>query len=288
MTTSNSLTDKAMLARLSITQWTARKLDKRVTEEVRVHHGASADAGRYNKALISAEAIKTIQQAATAGRELHYTYTLPWKDDGARILPAAAYLEYTGKMRSLRADFDAAVNAFCCDYPNYVAEARQRLNGMFREDDYPSVDRIRARFGWSVSIDPLPDGADFRVSLSDGEADRIRAEIDASTRQALADGLQDAWRRLHEALSHAASRLADPEAIFRDSLIGNLQELCSILPLLNFAQDSNLERARQEVETRLAGLKPDTLRLDAKARAQAAQDAQNIMADMSAFMGGAS
>ena len=45
MTTSNSLTDKAMLARLSITQWTARKLDKRVTEEVRVHHGASADAG---------------------------------------------------------------------------------------------------------------------------------------------------------------------------------------------------------------------------------------------------
>ncbi|GMU21863.1 MAG: hypothetical protein AMXMBFR13_19510 [Phycisphaerae bacterium] len=283
-----SLTDKAMLARLSITQWSARKTDKRVTAEVHAAHQASADAGRYNKALVSADALRAIQQAATAGRETHYRFTLPWRDDGARILPAKAYLDYTADMRRLRAEFDAAVDAFCVGYPDYVEDARHRLNGMFNPAEYPNIDKIRAKFSWNVVMDPLPTGEDFRVSLADADAERIRQEIDQRTRQALADGLADAWKRLHDGLQHAAERLSDPNAIFRDSLIGNLQELCSVLPLLNFNDDPDLESARKSVETRLATLDPEQLRRMPLARAKAAQDAQSIMADMAAFMGGAS
>jgi hypothetical protein len=98
------------------------------------------------------------------------------------------------------------------------------------------------------------------VPLSDDEAAAIRADIDARTRQALQEGLQDAWKRLHDALAHVAERLSDPEAIFRDSLIGNLRELCDVLPLLNFADNPDLENARKAVENKLAGLDPEALR----------------------------
>jgi len=280
-----SLTDKAMLARLSITQWSARKTDKRVTAHVHAEYNASADSGRYNKALVSAEALQKVQQIAGAARDEHYKLTLPWRDDGARILPAKAYLDYSKLMRRLRCDFENAAGEFCDLYPSYIQDARARLNGMFNSADYPPIEKIRSKFTWQVSIDPLPVGGDFRVELSDEEARRIREDIDGRTKQALQEGLQDAWKRLHEALGKAVERLSDPKAIFRDSLIGNLRELCDVLPLLNFADNPDLERARRKVETRLAGLDPETLRGNSRSRAKAASDAKQIMNDMAAFMG---
>lgn len=280
-----SLTDKAMLARLSITQWSARKTDKRVTAHVHAEYNASADSGRYNKALVSAEALQKVQQIAGAARDEHYKLTLPWRDDGARILPAKAYLDYSKLMRRLRSDFENAAGEFCDLYPSYIQNARSRLNGMFNPSDYPDIEKIRGKFSWSVSIDPLPVGGDFRVELSDAEAQRIRQDIDGRTKQALQAGLQDAWKRLHEALARVVERLSDPEAVFRDSLIGNLRELCDVLPLLNFADNPDLERARKAVESKLAGLDPESLRGNLKFRAKAATDAQQIMQDMSAFMG---
>jgi len=298
-----SLTEKAMLARLTITQWSARKMDKRVTEEVRVNHDASADAGRYNKLLIAQEAIKTVQAVATAARETHYRLTLPWRDDGARILPAKAFFDYSKSMRDSEAEFNRAVAEFLAEYPVLVSDARHRLNGMFSENDYPSADKLRARFSWTISIDPLPTGEDFRVTIGDDETARIRAEIDARTRQALADGMRDAWQRLYDAVKHAADKLADADAIFRDSLIGNIRDLCGLLPVLNFADDARLEAMRANIETKLAGLDCDGLRRSPMYRHKAAQDAQAIArdlstamadqtadksADLAAFMGGAS
>ncbi|CAM5998721.1 unnamed protein product [Sphagnum balticum] len=47
----NTLITRAMLASLRISSWSARKYDKRVTEETNRSHGADSDAGRYNKML---------------------------------------------------------------------------------------------------------------------------------------------------------------------------------------------------------------------------------------------
>ena len=64
----NVLSSKAMLAGLNITQWAARKVDKKVTRETNDAHGAAHDAGRYNKALIAKEALAAIVAAANAAR----------------------------------------------------------------------------------------------------------------------------------------------------------------------------------------------------------------------------
>lgn len=279
-----NITERAMLARLSITQWTGKKYDKRVSEEVRAAHDAAADAGRYNKSLVSAAALKRVQTAANTAREEHYKYTLPWKDDGARILPAKAYDTYQKTMRRLRADFENAAGEFCDLYPGFVSEARVRLNGMFREEDYPHAEQIAARFTWEVSFEPLPAGNDFRVELDAAQVQQIQDQIDARTRDALADGMKDAWQRLIDVVGHAANTLGKPDAIFRDSLIGNIREVCETLPLLNITDDPNLENARLEVLDRIATYGPDQLRNTPQVRNQVALDAQRIMADMAAYM----
>jgi len=47
-----NLNDRALLVQLSISQWTARKFDKRVTRDVASSHGTTIDVGRYNKVLL--------------------------------------------------------------------------------------------------------------------------------------------------------------------------------------------------------------------------------------------
>ncbi len=49
-----NLSDRALLVQLSISQWTARKYDKRVTQQALTMNYASSDAGRFNKSLLPA------------------------------------------------------------------------------------------------------------------------------------------------------------------------------------------------------------------------------------------
>ena len=46
------ITERAMLAAVHISIWTAIKHDRKVSREVAEQHGAYAGAGRYNKQLL--------------------------------------------------------------------------------------------------------------------------------------------------------------------------------------------------------------------------------------------
>jgi hypothetical protein len=90
-----SLSSRAMLYRLSIGVWSARKHDREASDEIAELHGAQKDAGRYNKLLVPAKALAEIRKIVSAARAEHYFFTLPWSDNSYRILSSAAYMEHT-------------------------------------------------------------------------------------------------------------------------------------------------------------------------------------------------
>ena len=279
------LSEKAMLVRLTISQWSARKFDKKVSDKVARDYGASQDAGRYSKVLIAEEAIKTIAQAANEARTFHYENTLPWRDDGARILPAAQFDRYSKTLREFRSKFDRAVSDFVPRYSDYIEAAKARLNGMFESSDYPPAHEIADRYAFDTAIDPIPDAPDFRVCLQAEDFAAIQASIEARNKVALDAAMRDLWTRLHDTVSKVAERLTDPDAIFRDSLIQNLQELCKVLPALNLTNDPSLPRLADEVQGKLCRFAPDTLRDHKPTRAQVAEDATAILDAMRSYTG---
>src|SRR4029077_12967745 len=136
------LSRKATLVSVNVSVWGARRLDKKVTREVNASHGASEDAGRYNKLLIEAEHLKKCNALVSAARELHYKYTRAWGDDGQRILPNVLYSEFTTKFREIKQAYTEAADEFCRGYPKFVEARKRQLNGLFNPADYPAVDRI--------------------------------------------------------------------------------------------------------------------------------------------------
>jgi len=277
-----SISHRAMLVNLSISAWTARKHDRRVDQTVDAHYKATG-AGRFNKILIAEEAIKAVDKTANAGRTYHYEQTLPWTDQGQRLLPVANFQTYSAEMRKLRAEFDSAVSAFASNYDALVDDARLRLNGLFRGSDYPQD--IRSRFGWSVTILPVPTGQDLRVDLAEAELAAIQAEITEHTQAAVQAAHADLYRRLAEAVGHMADKLGDKDAIFRDSLVENLAELCELLPRLDLVGDPQLAELRRKVEKKLLRHEPQELREDSGARARTARDAAAILKAMEGMYG---
>lgn len=282
----NDLSKKAMLVRLSISQWTARKYDKKVSQEVADKHHIYLDAGRYSKVLIAREEIKKIEKTANEARTFHYENTLPWRDDGARILPASNFDTYSQKMRELRSKFEHAVTLFCDNYPDLIQDARIKLNSLFNPSDYPAVNGVRRKFDFQVTIDPMPDAADFRVTLRDEDIQEIQQDIAKRMKHVQAEAMKDLWHRLHKVVSHMADRLSKTDAVFRNSLVGNLTELVNLLPRLNLAGDVELEAMRKQVEEKLCQHDAQTLRESPKIRQETADNAHSILDAMSGYMGG--
>jgi hypothetical protein len=276
---------RALLISLNISTWTARKYDRKVSDKVNSEYNASADAGRYNKFLLPGDAVayKTLITLAGSIRAAHYSNTLAWSDEGWRLLPTANYMQYMQWYREQKRAFTSALADFVSDYPVLRHQAQSKLNGLYKPEDYPTD--ISARFALNVDVSPVPASGDLRVDLA---ADQVAAieqsitdRVDAATRTAMGD----AWKRLYDVVAKIADKCGTPDAIFRDSLIGNARDVCDTLRRLNVTNDADLEHMRARVERELVSRDPDELRDQPVVRQQTADRAAEIMRKMSSIYG---
>lgn len=296
VTAAVDISTRAMLARLTISQWTARKYDRKASDTVAREYDAARDAGRYNKALIASDALAAIQRIVNAARAWHYAHTLPWADEGARLLSAAAYFDYTTALSAYRDDFEVAVGRFADAYPTLVDEARSRLGKLFNEADYPQADGIDRRFGFEIALLPVPSSGDFRVDLAAHEVERVREEIEARNAAAVDTAMRDVWTRVYDAVEHMHERLsaytptdtrsgARAGGVFRDSLVDNLRDLVGVLPMLNVTNDASLGAMTKRLERSLCAHDAETLRIDERKRGGVAEEAARILSEMRAYVG---
>ncbi len=280
------LSDKALLVQLNISQWTARKYDKRATEQVAQQNGSASQAGRYNKSLLPMnDALNNIHQKSTLIRKKFYTNTLPWGIEGTMMLPSANYLNFMTEFRKEKADWESLVDTFYHEYPRLHADAQRFLGNLYNKADYPELHDIQRKFKMDMAVFPVPSN-DFRVSIGDAELEKIQQDVEARVENSAQQAMKEAWQRLYDRVKHMAEKLADPKAVFRDTLVENTKEVCSILSRLNFADDPDLETMRQQVEGSLANNHPESLRNDPDLRKNKAEEAKAIMDKMGAFMGG--
>jgi len=277
-----SIASRSMLCSLSISMWSARKHDPDASQEIAQRHGAQADAGRYHKVLLPKEALAEVQKIVSDARQEHYFMTLPWGDNGYRVLPSAASMDHTEKMRELSNRFTPAVDNLAHEFGNLVEQARVRLGGLFRSEDYPAADELRQKFSFETKVMPLPDAGDFRVTLCDEEKERIKRQITATVEASLQVASRDLWLRLYEAVSHLTERLQAHKVTndgvkhpFRDSVVTNLVKLVDVLPKLNVTGDPELERLAAQVRASLL-VDPQELRKSESVRTEIAKAASDI------------
>jgi len=262
--------NSAVLVDLHISVWTGRKMDKRVSEQVDAANNTTTRAGNYHKRLLAGTAaLDKLHSTVGAIRLWHYNNTLPWADNGQRLLPMKNFFKYKEELAALQSNFHAAAEDFYRQYQDLVAAASFTLGDLFNAEDYPDVADICKKNSLRVVFAPVPDAGDFRVDIPN----EYREELQKISDERVNAAMKDAWDRLYECLKHMSDKLAGEEKqIFRDSLVTNATELCSALTMLNVTDDPKLEQARQGLERALLGIdakelrKNNAVRLDVKSR----------------------
>lgn len=281
-----ALTDKAMIVRLNVSQWTTNVFDRPLTNKTARDNHIDVTRVKASKSLVAKESIEKISKVSGALRNYHYKVTLPWDDSNGRLLPCDLFMDYQKEIDSFRAQFDAAVDEFLSAYPRHVQDARAALNGAFDPAQYPTVDRLRRKYRIETAIEPIPLSSDFRVTLNSTEFDRVKRELTDAMQSRQAQAMADLYGRLYDVVNKFAEKMRDPKAIFRDSLIENVAELAQLLPALNIVNDPHLEALRKDVVQKIASIEPDNMRKDADARQAAAETADSILSKLSGFIGG--
>ena len=272
-----------MLANLSISSWTASKKDKAASKAVKDLAGATAKSGWFNKCLIDRTALEPLSKIEGRARDTHYRMTLAWGDNGDRLLPAMAYMDYVDAMRAFKTDYENEVVKFVAQYPQLVQGGRALLGSMYDPADYPEAWQIKDRFSIRTSFSPVADAEDFRVQVGDEAVAEIRKSINESVEARLHAATQECWARLDEVVSKMAVTLDDPKATFRDSLVENIRVLVELLPKLNVANDTNLGLVLRSVRLHLL-VDPQSLRKDKHFRRFTCDKAEEILKDIKPWL----
>lgn len=270
-----SLKDKVIIVNLTISQWGARKYDATATREVEQIHSAF-DAGRFNKVLIKSETLKNITTCAGKARQIHYDMTLPWGDNGDRILSTESYFTYITEIGKMVNEFNQLVETFVAEYQNLKYEAKNRLSTLYKDGDYPHESEIREKFGMKTIFMPVAESDDFRLKISDEVATLMRTEIESEVNSRVSKAIDSVVDRARDVVSRMYETLSDPDKTFRNTMIGNIESLVETIPLLNFNKDQKLVDLTAALKTLIVD-DPDKLRLFPRFRSEMAQKAKNIL-----------
>lgn len=281
-----TLADKAMLVRLKISKWTPYAYDIGATIAVELANGVR-NAGRFNKHLMKGCARLTeVNAAYNDVYQYHIRNTVPWLDDGVRMLPSNVYFDYTTTIRELIDKADTAAKQLEAEWPQLVANDVARLGPLGDPNDYPTS--IVGMFRADVRFQPVPQEGDFRVEISDDD----RASLAASIRDAENSVTAYLIGEMCEPIRRLAARCdafggAKGER-WHHSLVTNVAELTDRLPRLNINKCSKIDALIRDIRDAVKPYltNPDTLKDDPLARVEAKSKMDQIMQKMGAFMSG--
>jgi hypothetical protein len=279
-----SIATNAMVVNLQICAWQGSKLDRSKSTAVTAEAGAEKDAANVNKHLVSRDDLKKLNAAAGALRLHFYSRTLPWKDNGDRLLPRKAYIKFMGEHGALVEVFETEAQDFIDRvYPAARDRAAFRMGDMFKDADYPEPQALREKLYVKLDIDAVTTASDFRVDMDADRLDAIKGSIEQAMTSRLQRAAREPWERVSAALERFIEHLP-ADRVLQARTVESLAELAETLPALNITSDPEIDKLCERITQLLSGVDLKAVRADGAARSHIKEQADAIMTDLSGFM----
>lgn len=301
-----TIASSAVIGSINISVYTGRKKDKGTEQEVQESKGArSRRAASVHKNLFAecAQLDAIIAHAAKA-RLWFNSVTLPWNDNGQRLIPTSAYFEISNDAQKYRAEFDKLVRAFVTAYSTEISKQAFALGAFFDRTEYLDVKDIASKFAFTITIQPVPLAGDFRVDVNNDLIAELQSQYEEDTKRCINEAMSDAWNRVRESVEHIRDRMTavmeytpgvteekdetTGELIItktrrpklHESMIDKGLELCAVLSHLNVLNDPKLEEIRKDLERSLVHVDIKSLKESPEMQSSVKTKMDEILAKM--------
>lgn len=222
---------------------------------------------KLSKELIQAEEYEKIKSFIGELRAWIATRTVPsFFRDGFQLASLKAVGEIEERMKKAEGELRALVDSLVMVYPAKIEEARVALNSQFDEKDYPLAEQLNKLFSidWNWISFTIPE--DLPAELREAEANKLQKKFSDAGEQ-ITEALRIGFQEL---IAHAMERLTPnddgKQKVFRESLVGNIQEFIDTFYQRNLMNDTELEQLLSKAQEILIGVSPDDLRKKADVR----------------------
>lgn len=271
-----TLREKAITVRVRRSMYTPTKYDKAATAAAEAALG-TAKTGRYTKKLL--RACKELRDCQHAFQDV-YNYavqnTLPWMDEGVRVLPNDNYIEFAAEIGRLRNVAMQKVQALAMVWDTAVMADKGFLGGMWDPHDYPTKSEMVNKWDIRIMFSPVATSEDFRIDMDESD----KALLDQAIKDVEEQATDYLLKQILEPVAAMSAKLAVPigeeGAVFRDTLVGNLRDVCKRTKKLNINNDERVDEVVDEIEHALVSITPQTLRESDYVRATTAKRMDEI------------
>lgn len=163
--------------------------------------------------------------------------------------------------RANEVELPPLISALQVAYPSQIAAAREKLQGQFDATDYPPEEVLPELFGMEwFWIDFVPAKALSPEARAAEEAKLNARLLDAGDQ--ITQALREAFAKL---IAHATEKLTvapgEKPKVFRDSMIGNIQEFLETFASRNITNDTQLAELVEKSKNILQGASADPEKL---------------------------
>ena len=289
ITNTDVLKNKCLMVKLNRKKINRNKMDKALGQALRDEKDVSdASALRVNKSIFTKEATEEYMKIYAECSKYFYNVTLPWDDKGYRLLDVRMYKDFIKKMKHFTTKYRAAVLNFIDHIHDHIEGSKGMLNKAFNPADYKFLasnggdnnEMLLEQFTLDVEYDVVTNGDDLRAVLTETDREVVAEQINkqavakfAKANEHIIICLKDCVYAIHE-------RLCKETNVFRDTLIGNLEELCDLIPKMNISNDPAIDALAATAKLKLTKWEPQVLRDDPEARKEVDKEAKDILNNM--------
>jgi hypothetical protein len=223
--------------------------------------------------------------------------SMPYDEDGWRILPNAKFEEFLAELGQHKATFDAAMRKLEAEADAIIGKAMAN-KGDF-DVEVPTRDELIGAYSLTNTFQPVPDGSTFKglppavaEKLARAVEKRVAAAVEAAhvdTLKRLLAPLESFVERMHaydkREQELAAGQDVGRHGIFRDTALTNVQEIVSMLEAFNITDDERLSQLKAMLDpfTRPT-LTADRLRSDDKVRQALTGRAAKVVSNLNDWL----
>jgi hypothetical protein len=268
---------KGCLVQFETSCWTARRKVPSRTLLNGVNQNVDASMVAASKRLVDGDTLSKVESLRGKARAWLYSQSLPFPIDGVVFVPVDSLERIDAKLSEFRTEYEAAVDAFCADYPALREAARSRLGSLYSEADYPDDVQPRFAFSWRfLSLAPA-DSKILSPALVQAEQEKFRKLVSDAADAAVTE----LRTRFAACVDHMVDRLSGSDGkpnVFRDSLVGNLREFLDGFDALNVCGDHDLAALVERARGAIDGVAPVDLRDDEQLREHITGQFTNVQA----------
>jgi hypothetical protein len=263
----SNLFKRCILVKLNVSAYTGRKLDKNVSAEIDEQKQTKTKGGNYNKMLFpKCERFKAIGKQINVIREFVNTNTNVFEKGGWRIMKFNRYITFCEEINpmldKLRQDIDNFTDE--TNYEESVASSIFLLSNLVTRAEYPSAQEIKRKFRYKLEECPVPDGS-FHVQATEEVRQKLESDMIATMTKKLTESMEDVVDRIQDVVHKAIKGLEDEQVpvktkqglkfhqTFRDTLLGNIHDICDIGDSLNLTDDPKITKLISDLRQAVNG-----------------------------------